>query len=91
MNDKAVQMGSCNPRAEIVSSSVSSWPNEGYNWFKWEERKDGGVWGLAVGSGDGEDACSVKKEARGVDGLVSDAKTYADMMAAESRAACKHI
>ena len=34
---------------------------------------------------------SVKIEARGVGGLVSDAKTYTDMMGAESRAACKHI
>lgn len=33
----------------------------------------------------------LKKKLGGVDGLVSDAKTYADMMAAESRAACKHI
>ena len=38
----------------------------------------------------GEDAGCVKAEAQGVSGLVSDAKTYADMMGAESRAACKH-
>lgn len=46
---------------------------------------------MAVGSWCGEDACSVKTEAQGVGGLVSDAKTYTDMMGAESRAACKHI
>ncbi len=47
--------------------------------------------GGSVGSWDGEDVCAVKTEARGVAELVSDAKTYADMMGAESRAACKHI
>lgn len=39
----------------------------------------------------GEDACRVKTEAQGVGELVSDAETYADMMGAESRTACKHI
>lgn len=84
---KAVQMGSYEPAAEIVSSSVSGWPNEQHNWFEWEEREDVGVrGGLAVGSRGG-----VKTEARGAGGLVSDAKTYADVMGAESKAACKHI
>ena len=32
-----------------------------------------------------------KKDLGGVGELVSDAKTYADMMDGESRAACKHI
>ena len=32
----------------------------------------------------------VKIEARGFGGLVSDAKTYTDMMGAEIRAACKN-
>lgn len=40
---------------------------------------------------DAEDARSVRKEAGGVAGLVSDAQTYADVIRAESRAACKHI
>lgn len=82
VNDKVAQMGSCNPGAEFVS--VSTWPNEEYNIFKQEERKDGGSWGS-------EDVCGVKTEARGGGGLVSDAKTYVDMMGGESRAACEHI
>lgn len=49
VDDQAVQMGSCNPGEEIVSSSVNSWPNGRYNRFKWEERQDGGCFGGGAG------------------------------------------
>lgn len=46
-------------------------------------------WGWEGGGA--EDARSAREEAGGVAGLVSDAQTYADVIRAESRAACKHI
>lgn len=51
-----------------------------------------GVWGKSVGGLEAGDASGLKTGARGgLSGLVSDVKTYADMISAESGAACKHV
>lgn len=76
---------------KTVSGSVSSWSNQQKTRSGREEQRNPEGGGEGGGSMDVEDAGSVRKEAGGAAGLVSDAQTYADVIRAESRTACKHI
>lgn len=80
MNDEVAQMGSCIPEQKLFQAQLAVGRMSNITGSDGTSTRMGGWYG--------ECACCVKAEAQGVSVLVSDATTYADMMGAESRAAC---